>query len=372
MNLEELQEFLDTAQIPEFKQKPKTFLEIANQPHYENVISSIYAFYFDPEEEHGLGDLFINSLVRCMNRKHESEWLANFTDFGIYTEYPTKNGRIDILLKNDDVAIIIENKIYHHFNNDLGEYSEYIQRQVNSDDGVYGLVLGLKEINSNQDNFVSLTHKEFLNEVLQNIGEYLLEASDKYVTFLKDFYQNIINLSEKTMKNNELEFYLTHQEKITDLVKLKRHYKDYIKSEVNKVCGMIEGLKLYPLRTGSSLEKRLRYFESEKIKDLLFVVKFENLLNSKLSLFLIIELRAKTLKRFQSNFNKLSEYEIPPEIKINQSIENTNRKWYHLTSTEIFLTKDDLTNLSGVIYNKLVYLKYVDTFRKVENLLSSD
>lgn len=31
MKLDELQDFLDTAQIPVFKKKPKTFLEIARQ-----------------------------------------------------------------------------------------------------------------------------------------------------------------------------------------------------------------------------------------------------------------------------------------------------------------------------------------------------
>ncbi len=47
MNIKALQTFLDQASIPSVKQQPKTFLEIARQPHYENVISNIYAFYFD-------------------------------------------------------------------------------------------------------------------------------------------------------------------------------------------------------------------------------------------------------------------------------------------------------------------------------------
>jgi hypothetical protein len=52
MDINLLKSFLNEHQIPSVKQQPKTFLEIARQPHYENVISNIYAFYFDPHEEH--------------------------------------------------------------------------------------------------------------------------------------------------------------------------------------------------------------------------------------------------------------------------------------------------------------------------------
>ena len=57
-----LKQFLSEAQIPEIKTKPKTFQGIAQQPHFENVISNIYGFFFNVEEEHDLKDLFINSL----------------------------------------------------------------------------------------------------------------------------------------------------------------------------------------------------------------------------------------------------------------------------------------------------------------------
>ena len=56
-----LQEFLNKNTIPIIQSSPKTFLEIARQPHYENVITNIYAFYFDINEEHGFGNLFVKS-----------------------------------------------------------------------------------------------------------------------------------------------------------------------------------------------------------------------------------------------------------------------------------------------------------------------
>lgn len=53
LNLEHLETFLKNHDIPEIKENPLTFLDIAKQPHYENVLSNIYAFYFEPNQEHG-------------------------------------------------------------------------------------------------------------------------------------------------------------------------------------------------------------------------------------------------------------------------------------------------------------------------------
>lgn len=43
--------------------RPQTFMEIAGYPHYENACSNFLAFFFDPEGPHGLGNLFLHSLM---------------------------------------------------------------------------------------------------------------------------------------------------------------------------------------------------------------------------------------------------------------------------------------------------------------------
>ena len=68
VDLLQLQSFLNQNEIPIIKSKPKTFLGIAKQPHYENVLSNIYAFYFDVNEVHQFKDLFIKSLLELINR----------------------------------------------------------------------------------------------------------------------------------------------------------------------------------------------------------------------------------------------------------------------------------------------------------------
>jgi len=154
MNTKELQTFLDNHEIPKIKKKPKTFLGIAKQPHYENVLSNIYAFYFNVNEEHGFGDLFLKSLVECIEGSElKDRNFKDFTDFDIETEYYTegigltgKKGYIDLLLYNNKQAIIIENKVNHHFDNDLDDYWNSIRLDEEGPVSKIGILLSLKPI----------------------------------------------------------------------------------------------------------------------------------------------------------------------------------------------------------------------------------
>jgi PD-(D/E)XK nuclease superfamily len=56
--------FLNRFGCLRLQRKPKTLLEIARFPHSELAHSNILAFFLDPNEEHGLGDTFLNSLLK--------------------------------------------------------------------------------------------------------------------------------------------------------------------------------------------------------------------------------------------------------------------------------------------------------------------
>lgn len=370
MKLDELQDFLDTAQIPVFKKKPKTFLEIARQPHYEIVISNIYAFYLDPTEEHGLGDLFINSLVTCLNAKRENDWIEDFTDFEIHTEYSTKKGRIDILLLSSDSAIIIENKIYHHLNNNLQEYSDYVRKEIGNKDAVYGLVLGLKEFNPKEENFVSLTHKELLSKVFQHLGEYVLDASEKYVTFLKDFYQNIINLSEKKMNEQNLAFYLKNKKEISDLVQLKAQFKDYVKEEVKKACSSFNDLDFETVRANSEMENHYRRYNSRRFSKLSIKVAFSRLFTNDQEIKLYIEASGSILKQVKEHFDEII-MELPDGFQLDHGVKNTSKSLYNLYEHGIVLNANDISNLSEVIVEHIDKLKIYEAFKRINEKLDS-
>lgn len=94
MNLTGLQHFLDNNEIPKIKRKPKTFLGISKQPHYENVLSNIYAFYFNTNEEHGMKDLFLKSFQTLINQTDlgKTKKIKFNNDFTLETEYRSGMG----------------------------------------------------------------------------------------------------------------------------------------------------------------------------------------------------------------------------------------------------------------------------------------
>ena len=220
-------------EIQEQVSQPKTFLQIAQQPHYENVISNILAFFFDTSEEHGLEDLFLSSLLElireqgvdfCMN-----ECVAE-REFG-----ERVSGRINILLSNDtkDKFIIIENKIYHFLNNGLDDYYHAIGDDASQKIGV---LLSLEPTTPRHPKFVNITHQEFSDRILKNLGRFYLRGNDKYLYLLKDYVQNINQLYLTSEMKEKLSFFFEHHQKIDELVHLQYEVINHVKDQVKRAA----------------------------------------------------------------------------------------------------------------------------------------
>ena len=93
----------------------------------ELVHSRFLAFLFDPTQNHGFGDLFLKSFLRKLAESTDEVTLprafaiADDQSLGrtrVATEVNTGDGRIDILLLNEDQrwAVIIENKVWARVN----------------------------------------------------------------------------------------------------------------------------------------------------------------------------------------------------------------------------------------------------------------
>jgi len=101
----------DFRALPGRVERPRTFMEIAGYPHYENVCSNILAFFLDPEEPHGLGTLMLDALANAGGRSDANEGVGG--SVSVEREVGTEAGnRIDILIESDDRIVLIENKIY--------------------------------------------------------------------------------------------------------------------------------------------------------------------------------------------------------------------------------------------------------------------
>lgn len=85
--------------------------------HYENTHSAIICEFLNPKGSHGLKDQFLKAFVEHYIKEHENsiDFFCRFETrtAKAQTEFPTQDGRIDILIEdNNGHAIIIENKIY--------------------------------------------------------------------------------------------------------------------------------------------------------------------------------------------------------------------------------------------------------------------
>jgi hypothetical protein len=369
----ELTIFLETAIIPTIQSSPKTFLEIAKQPHYENVLSNIYAFFFNIDEEHGLKDLFIKSLKELIDEsKIETKDLSNFAEFAIETEYSTKKGgRIDLLLYNSDEAIIIENKVKHDLDNDLDDYWESVN--VPSIQHKIGILLTLKHISKDvyrnyiySKEYINITHLELMNRVMLNKKEYLEKASKKYILFMDDLYENVQKMSRSFMKEKDLAFYYENQQQINTVFEYRNKVKEHIVSEIENTGDRINGVVLKsPIKTNSN-RKRLRYYASKKVDDLMITVLFDRLLNHEKKIVLIVELRGNALRNKERFKGVHSKY-----VGTNNNFfKDVNKHWAHFAVAEYDITQENLAGLGDFITKTLVENQFMSIFKDLEEVLS--
>lgn len=374
----QLRKFLGNHEIPSVKQLPKTFLEIARQPHYENVISNIYAFYFDPHEEHGLGHLFINAFINCIKESLErerkdiasTEFLDDFQEFIIETEYGTaEKGRIDLFLYNDEQAIIIENKIYHYLANNLNDYWN-TAKPKNRKDNVVGVLLTLgKHQGPIHSNFVNVLHLDFLKSVMASIGNHLMEASDKYVTFLKDLYQNTKNMSTKLLSPEDFKFYIENQDKILDAVKFNDQAKEHIKTQVVNAWDNQPKLKVKSATLNTKQFYSYRIIEKEGVEDLYFSTFFDDLMSSERGFWICIHIVEKgpysDFFKHQDIKDILNDY---PQLKMQKS-EQIDDGWMYLAGREYYLDNVHFNNLQETVDEFITRDKYSELFDALDEKL---
>ncbi|PZX10546.1 PD-(D/E)XK nuclease superfamily protein [Breznakibacter xylanolyticus] len=345
--------------FPEVKESPITFLGIAKQPHYEDVWSNIYAFYFDVNAEHGMRNLFIDALLSNI-AKHDSQFEFDF-NFNIIREYSTENkGRIDLLLKSHKEAIIIENKVNHILNNDLNDYWQSVESPSK-----IGIVLTLNRVlNVPHPQFINITHLELMQSVMQQLGGYIIGSNPKFITFLTDFYQNIINLST-TMDTQNIKLFYNYNSEIVKVVELQQNVKQHIKSEVKKAAELI-GLKNYTL--GGANEDRFSYYVSSRNNNLLYTILFEKLLSPERELMIIVELQNDLLKD-REQYKSIDFDNSERALMKEEAFYGGKERYAHFALQIFHLENADIENLSGYIARKINESKLKCIFEKIEAIV---
>jgi hypothetical protein len=206
----------------------KNIFEISRYAHYENVISNWYAFFLDSSNEHGLGRLFLDSLLEIIKDNSDN---LNFDMYkcNVVREVCTDSGRFDILLYEGEdeskpkSAILIENKIYAKVYNPLDEYFSF----VNSDNKI-GVLLSLKKENKVHKNFINITHELLIDRIKLKLNEYWDNINIKYLIIMKDLFSYLVSLTKGIKMTDEIKFYIDKSEDIERLLELRKKANLYI------------------------------------------------------------------------------------------------------------------------------------------------
>lgn len=344
-------------EIPKKQMHKETLLDIAGIEHLENHWSYIYMYFFNPNASHGLSRLFIDALQEIICKKTHRQTLT-MALFSVLREEPVPDEkgnmkRIDLLLRNDHEAIIIENKVYAKLNNRL---DVYWRKPDVPDENKRGVVLSLWRTKPTHHGFVNITHEEFAKTIEKKLPSYSMSAQPKGLMLLQDFIQNIYNITH-SMNEEEFYFYFNEEnrQKINRLAEIR-------KNVIRHIWQPIENKKLLePLfrDAGFHLSVRTKAKESDNYvyyafdampDDVMLTLCYDTLWDydrhgCRIGMFL--ELQGDMMRFAEEHAGELKEMGIAPDGH------KKEMSWWHFRGTDIRYTPQELIKPT-VIVGKIV------------------
>lgn len=339
MLYEKLHTFLATTEIPVVTPKIG-FLEIIGKQHHENINSALYAHFINTDED-GIRDVFLQTLLELIKKKAKKN--LEFIDASARTEVTTKEGRIDILIRDrrQDSAIIIENKIYHWLNNPLLEYWEYVKVDDTKKVGVL-LTLESHTIPGDvKDKYINITHLEWVRLIKDRLDGN--ELPTNYRVYMNDFVQTIENLSTTYEMNEAAKFYFQHAKQVKKANQTMNEAHDFLQNQLQAIADKI-GWQTY----GNSLEWRNFWDEANQL-DTYLTILTHDLLEGKMRYTLILELfrddrnHEKDLREFLKDH---------PQTKDKQK-GTSDGQFLHFLCKDYIVTEDELANLSKHVVDNI-------------------
>lgn len=230
----------DFRALPGSVERPRTFMEIAGYPHYENVCSNILAFFMDPEEAHGLKTLVLDALAIAGNIAAAGEGVGG--NVSVEREVITNDGnRIDILIESDDRVVLIENKIYASVNNPFADYTDYLDQRVRDDRAKHKLLLTVFPTSEGRAwNFANLTYADLVGELRSLLGRYVSDADARYLMMFLDFLNTLEILRRGTRMDKEfVEFLAKRGDDVRSLFNDLKSFRTEMRSKVQELESLL-------------------------------------------------------------------------------------------------------------------------------------
>lgn len=343
-HLEYIKELL-AYDIPEFTPPEDGFLEIAGLSHYENINSKIYAYFLNRQKEPEIAEKFLTALFDLIKQKKVDK-IISIDDFDVSTEYATKKGRIDILIrdKENESAIIIENKIFHYLNNPLEEYFDFIEGETENKVGVLLTLhqLSPKELESLDKNYINITHKEWVDKI-KALGLPANLNPKKYI-YLNDFFQTINNLTTEINMNELAKFYFNHTEKVNSALNALHEAQKFVANQL-EILAQTLNLTLF----GKTYVWR-SVLNNDNYNNICYTIYFEPIFTSEKNISISITLEGDKLEK-KSTLLALIREDLLKDKKLDT---NKGANFCHFITKYYTLNNDEIETLSSTLK------KYID------------
>lgn len=150
--------------------------QVCGVDHYEVMHSAIIASFLDPKGSHGQMDKYLKAFLLTVNDQTEIET----SSCSVYTEYVTKDGRIDILIEDKKgKAIIIENKVYASDQSEqLKRYDKFSKEKYKEGNyTIYYLTLDEHDASDDSGKGINYTRISYKEHILNWIGDCIKESA---------------------------------------------------------------------------------------------------------------------------------------------------------------------------------------------------
>ncbi len=227
-----------------------TYLELCSYPRhrFEEICSRLLRFFMDKNGPHGVGSLFIDSLIEIYRSKFESDAIFGKSNTLIAeTEVKTTNdNRIDLVITSDDFVICVENKIWAQRDNPFDDYFNYIE-SIKGDRNAFYIILsmgGSEDPEGSKKQFKVIFYSEFIEKIKEKIGMYLINCNRKYLSVLTDWFQYLENKGGlmSNFSEEERAFFQKNDDKISKLIARRSEFLNEKRIEQSNRIAIIKKL----------------------------------------------------------------------------------------------------------------------------------
>ena len=202
--------------------------------HYEVTHSAIIAEFLDPQGSHGQGLAFFKAFVESLNLQ-DFDFSLNGVE--VATEMVTPNGRIDIVISNNNKqAVIIENKIYASDQwKQLKRYDDFAKTKYTNGYKILYLTLNGNDPNDDESRkveYITISYKHHIIDWLLRCKHWAIdkplirETLNQYIQHIKNL-TNTIDMDTDN-KNSIIKLLIENHQATEKILNIQRDLEEHI------------------------------------------------------------------------------------------------------------------------------------------------